>query len=210
MNKREQGMAETRRAIIEAAGAQFAAYGYEGASFARVAEAMGRPKSAIGYHQFASKAALAAAVVETQQERWRAIEAGLDRPHGLERLAAFLLATSLDARSCPIAAGATRLLHERAQVDADLPENFDWHGMIAAELNAAAQQAGRPEVPPYAPELVLGATFGVFETADDVDDAAFAARLASLWSPLFASFGLPDAESAVQRVIDEPHAALVR
>jgi AcrR family transcriptional regulator len=29
-----------------------AAHGYEGASFARVAEAMGRPKSAIGYHQF--------------------------------------------------------------------------------------------------------------------------------------------------------------
>lgn len=208
MNKRQQGMVDTRRAIIEAAGAQFAAYGYEGASFARVAEAMGRPKSAIGYHQFASKTALASAVVEAQQARWRELDETLEHPQGLERLAAFLLSTSLDARRCPIAAGAIRLLHERSEIDAEMPSGFDWHALISSELAAAAAAAGVSNRPPYASQLVLGATFGVFETADELDDEEFTARLASLWIPLFRSFGFEDAEEIVQRATRAPQVVL--
>ncbi|WP_295842224.1 helix-turn-helix domain-containing protein [uncultured Microbacterium sp.] len=198
MNRRQQGMAEARRAIIEAAGEQFAIRGYEGASFARVAEAMGRPKSAIGYHQFASKTALAVAVIESQQARWREIEGGLPQPHGLERLAALLLAASLDARSCPVAAGATRLLHELRKQGVEVPDGFDWYGIIAAELDAAARAHGVADIPSFAPELLLGATFGVYETGD-IDDAALASRLTSLWVPLLRSFGFLDAEDEVQR-----------
>jgi AcrR family transcriptional regulator len=95
---------------------------------------MGRPKSAIGYHQFASKAAMAAAVIEAQQNRWGEIEASLDQPHGLERVTALLLATSLDARSCPVAAGATRLLHELRRQDFEVPRGFDWNRVLDDEL----------------------------------------------------------------------------
>lgn len=211
MNRRQQGMAQTRQAIIEAAGVQFAAHGYEGTSFARVAEAMGRPKSAVGYHQFPSKAALAAAVVESQHSRWVAIEAGLDQPPGIERLAAFILATTMDARACPIAAGATRLLHELGADQIELPKGsigFDWYGMIARELRAEAEAQGVAEPPAYASKLLLGATYGVFGTADDVDDAAFVDRLAALWIPLFQSFGFSDAAASVERAVRAGTAAV--
>ena len=59
MNQRQLAMEASRRAIIDAAGQQFAAFGYEATTFSRVAEAMGKPKSAIGYHLFPSKKDLA-------------------------------------------------------------------------------------------------------------------------------------------------------
>lgn len=210
MNRRQQGMAESRKAIIEAAATQFARHGYEGTSFGRVAEAMGRPKSAIGYHQFASKIALATAVIESQQTRWQAIESSLEQPHGLERLAALLLATSLDARSCPVAAGATRLLHELRREDLDLPEGFDWYRVLTAELEAAARERDITTLPPFAAQVLLGATFGVYETSTEgVDDIDLAARLTSLWVPLFQSFGFTDAPDAVERAVRAPVTPLV-
>ncbi|WP_082013809.1 TetR family transcriptional regulator [Microbacterium hominis] len=208
MNRRQQGMEETRQAIIEAAGAQFAAYGYEATSFSRVAEAMGKPKSAVGYHQFASKAALASAVIASQQARWTAIEAALEVPHGIERLVWLLLSTSLDARACPVAAGATRLLHELNKHDVQHPDGFDWYGHLAREFQAAADAEGIASVPEFAPELILGATFGVFDTADEVDDDEFVVRLTSLWVPLLQSFGFSEVPAAVERAVRRGAVAL--
>ena len=48
MNRRVQAMEASKAAIVEAAGQQFGAFGYEATTFSRVAEAMGKPKSAIG------------------------------------------------------------------------------------------------------------------------------------------------------------------
>lgn len=192
-------MAASREAIVLAAGGTFAAHGYEGASFSRVAEAMGKPKSAVGYHLFPSKLALATAVVERQQERWAATEAELDDPAGIERLTAMLLATSIEARTDPVAAGAVRLLHELLHSELPVPRGFIWSTFIRAQLAAAATRAGIPEasLPEHAHHLLLEATFGLVTTGRRESDAELARRLRALWVPLLVSFGFTDAERLV-------------
>lgn len=194
-------MAASRAAIVQAAGATFAVHGYEGASFSRVAEAMGRPKSAVGYHLFPSKLALAVAVIERQQERWAETEAALTEPAGVERLTAMLLATSLATRSDPLAAGAVRLLHELLHSESEVPRGFVWATFVRAQLEAAAARAGlsADAVPPGAEHLLLEATFGLVTTGRRDDDQELVTRLRTLWTALLSSFGLPDAAARVVR-----------
>lgn len=192
-------MHASREAIIDAAGATFALHGYEGASFARVAEAMGKPKSAVGYHLFPSKLALATAVIERQQERWAETAAALDEPAGVERLTAMLLATSLQARTDPLGAGAVRLLHELLHSDLSVPRGFVWATFVREQLVAATARAGLgPDaLPPNAEHLLLEATFGLVTTGRPEDDEQLEARLRALWVALLGSFGLTDAADLV-------------
>lgn len=192
-------MAASRDAIVRAAGATFAAHGYEGASFSRVAEAMGRPKSAVGYHLFPTKLALAVAVIERQQERWTTTEAALTEPAGVERLTAMLLATGLQTRTDPVAAGAVRLLHELLHTEVPVPRGFVWASFIREQLAAACTRAGLEPatVPPHAEHLLLEATFGLVNTGRRDDDEQLEGRLRALWVPLLASFGLTDAGDLV-------------
>lgn len=200
MNQRQAAVSRARREIVEAAGAQFAAHGYEGTSFSRVAEAMGKPKSAIGYHLFASKERLASAVVEDQEERWLRIEAALDRPGALHELVVFLLTAARTVEVCPVAAGAIRLMQDMPRLGLAVERRFDvWRftrdhlegelalrGMRVADLDAAA-------------DILLTATFGVlsFRSPQLVEwDAT--ERLRSLWIPLLAQLGFADAESVVR------------
>ena len=70
--------------------------GYEATSFSRTARAMGRPKSAMGYHYSPSRAVLTAAIVQPQQQRWIAIEKQPD----LEPHCEFLTTLLLNAVGC--------------------------------------------------------------------------------------------------------------
>lgn len=202
MNRRVQAMEASKAAIIEAAGRQFGSYGYEATTFSRVAEAMGKPKSAIGYHLFPSKLALATAVIEQQQHRWRSLYGQLPQQPGLERLTAFLLTTSLDARSCPIAGGATRLLHELLVAGIDVPRDFDWASIVRQQLEVAIRDSGGnpDDLPERTVGLLLSATFGLLGGSLTVSADEFEIRLKSLWAPLFESWGIADAASRVERV----------
>ncbi|MCE0459764.1 Lsr2 family DNA-binding protein [Curtobacterium flaccumfaciens] len=204
---------DTSQAIIEAAGKEFSIHGFEGTSFSRIAEAMGRPKSAIGYHLFPSKHSLATAVIERQQQRWIELNNQLSTPPGLDRLVTLLLTTTLDARSCSIAAGAVRLLHEFGRMDIDTPRGFDWTEVVLRELNAEAQHRDPAEselCPPTSARLLLNATFGLLDGSRQLTDSEFLAQLRGLWGPLLSAFGIAHAPSRIAQLEPMPRSSFVR
>ncbi|MBF4461146.1 MULTISPECIES: helix-turn-helix domain-containing protein [unclassified Rathayibacter] len=199
-------MEAARDAIIEAAGATFAAHGYEGASFSRVAQAMGKPKSAIGYHLFPSKFELATAVIRRQQARWVQMEASLEEPAGVERLTAMLLVAGLEIRSTPLAAGAARLLHELLHTDLDIPRDFLWAPFVRGQLIAALSRAGMSpaKLEAGAEHVILEASFGLVTAGRPDADADLSWRLRSLWVPVIEAMGVPDVEPLVAVRPPEP------
>ncbi|MBP2457188.1 AcrR family transcriptional regulator [Clavibacter michiganensis] len=200
MNQRQAAVSRARREIVEAAGAQFAAHGYEGTSFSRVAEAMGKPKSAIGYHLFASKERLAGAVVEDQEERWLRIEAALDRPGALPELVVFLLTAARTVEVCPVAAGAIRLLQDMPRLGLAVERRFDVWRFTRAHLEAElAVQDVRVADLDAVVDVLLSATFGVLSyRSPSAPDGDRLERLRSLWIPLLTQLGLADADAVVR------------
>ncbi|MBW8025900.1 TetR/AcrR family transcriptional regulator [Clavibacter michiganensis subsp. michiganensis] len=200
MNQRQAAVSRARREIMEAAGAQFAAHGYEGTSFSRVAEAMGKPKSAIGYHLFASKESLAGAVVEDQEDRWLRIEAALDRPGALHELIVFLLTGASTVEVCPVAAGAIRLLQDMPRLGLAVERRFDvWRFTrehLEAELAVRDIRAGDLDA---VVDVLLSATFGVLSyRSPRLAEHDSAERLRSLWIPLLVGLGIDDADAVVR------------
>jgi len=189
-------MAASREAIVEAAGAQFARFGYEATSFSRVAEAMGRPRSAVGYHLFPSKLSLASAVITTEQAHWADLASASTDPAGVERLTRVLLTTALETRTRPGTAGAVRLLRELLHTDVAVPRGFVWADFVRAQLQAAPRSTALP-LPEHAEDLVLEATFGLTTAARPSSDDELVRRLHALWVPLLVSFGIDDAADRV-------------
>ena len=196
----------TRQEIIEAAGLQFGKDGYEGSSFGRIAEAMGRPKSAIGYHLFPSKLELANAVIMHQQLRWKTIYDSLSMEDGLDRLIVFLLTCAFDSRECPVARGATRLLREFAQNGTPRPRDFVWSRVVLGQLRLAAEagELDRDALSAGSVSLVLNATFGLIGGSRTEADDELERRLKSLWAPLLTSFGLAHATDRIAALHPQP------
>jgi len=200
MNQRQAAVSRARREIVEAAGAQFAAHGYEGTSFSRVAEAMGKPKSAIGYHLFASKERLAGAVVEDQEDRWLRIEAALDEAGPLAELIVFLLTAARTVEVCPVAAGAVRLLQDMPRLGLAVERRFDvWRfarSRLEAELAVRDLRAADLDADV---DVLLSATFGVLSyRSPRLREGDVLERLRSLWIPLLTDLGLADADVVVR------------
>ncbi|KXU21623.1 TetR family transcriptional regulator [Clavibacter nebraskensis] len=200
MNQRQRAVSRQRREIVEAAGAQFAAHGYEGTSFSRVAEAMGKPKSAIGYHLFASKERLAGAVVEDQEDRWLRIEAALDETGPLSELIVFLLTASRTVEVCPVAAGAVRLLHDMPRLGLAVERRFDVWGFTRGRLEAELAARGVHGADLDATvDVLLSATFGLLSyRSPRLAGGDALERLRSLWIPLLAHLGLADVDAVVR------------
>jgi AcrR family transcriptional regulator len=202
MDRRQAAVSRARREIVEAAGAQFAAHGYEGTSFSRVAEAMGKPKSAIGYHLFASKERLAGAVVADQEDRWLRIEAALDGPGALPELIVFLLTAARTVEVCPVAAGAVRLLQDMPRLGLVVEQRFDVWRFTRDHLEAEIAVQGLPAVDlDHAVDVLLSATFGVLSYRSPAAGAAgrdATERLRSLWIPLLTHLGFADADAVVR------------
>lgn len=100
-------------AILNAAAEHFAHDGYHATSLDRVLADSGGTKGALYFH-FASKEALARAVVAEMVQRW-ALLRGQVSDRGLDPLSALLaLVDEVIARliDCPIARGGTRLINE--------------------------------------------------------------------------------------------------
>ncbi|MBT1681095.1 TetR/AcrR family transcriptional regulator [Curtobacterium flaccumfaciens pv. flaccumfaciens] len=203
MNQRQQAKTRTREQIIEAAAAAFASHGYAGTSFARVAAAMDRPKSAIGYHVFSSKHELAFAVIERQQARWAAIDSRIEQHAGLEHLLVMLTSACSDAMRCSVAAGAIRLSHELRGAGEALPRTFVWDDYVRGHLLAATGGAGPAADPEWAraADLVLTSTFGVMwarTSARLTRDTE--GQLRDLWAALFTGVGLPGVHALLEQV----------
>jgi AcrR family transcriptional regulator len=201
MNQRQAAKARTRQQIVEAAAAEFAEHGYDGTSFASVAAAMDRPKSAVGYHLFPSKLDLAVTVVGQQQARWAQMESAVQEPAGLAHLVTMLLSSCLDALRCPVAAGAIRLSQELGDAGQELPTTFSWSTYAQGHFAAArGLPADDPEVA-RAADLVLASTFGVLRTRTGARPLDVTERqLRDLWAALFTGLGIADASAIVHRV----------
>ena len=203
MNQRQQAKTKTREQIIEAAASEFASHGYAGTSFARVAAAMDRPKSAIGYHVFSSKHELAFAVIERQQVRWAAIDSRIRQPAGLEHLLVMLTSACSDAMRCSVAAGAIRLSHELRGAGEVIPRVFTWDDYVRRHLSASSGGVGPDSDPEWAraADLVLTSTFGVMWARTSVRlTRDTEGQLRDLWAALFTGLGLPGVHALLERV----------
>lgn len=150
--ERLQGRARlTRQALLVAAATRFAEVGYHGTSLSEVIAASKVTKGALYFH-FASKQALADAVVAEMVARWRVMVAEVNT-RGLDPLWTLLAQTDeVVARMIadPVARGGIQLLSDRGLVCAGAAEHYAYGEMAAKEQLTVAAESGllRPGVDP--------------------------------------------------------------
>ncbi|PZE27909.1 hypothetical protein DEI86_04750 [Curtobacterium sp. MCBD17_028] len=205
-NHRQEQKANTRAAILRAAATEFATRGYAGTSIASIAAAMGKPKSAVGHHQFASKQQIAEAIVRQQQETWASMRAEVEQatPPGLGRLLRLLMTAALDAREHPSALAAVRLLADQRANGITLPRStVPWRAYVAEQFQIDID-AGRIPSDRPAEELarrLLNASFGVFDAESrGLQAIDTEAALRALWADLLAGVGVTDVDAVLEQV----------
>jgi AcrR family transcriptional regulator len=186
----------TRRSILEAAAGQFARHGYEATTFSGIASAMGKPKSAVGYHHFRSKFDLASAIVSEQRLTWdeladNAISA---RGPGLAGLFQFFDDVRANFAEDPIAPGAARLILEDAELALDLPRsNHSWRRFTTEQIAEAVSRGDLPTStdPRELAAAILSAGIGVFRSVRSGVEVASPDRvLRTLWRDTLVGAGL--------------------
>lgn len=184
----------------------FATRGYHGTSFSGIAAEMGAPKSAIGYHHFATKEDIATAIVERQRARWAHLIQTVTETSdtGLEQLLTILLSAALDARRAPLAAAAARLLVEKQSADIAFPgSSFRWR-TVARDLIQRSIDDGDIVSPRSAEEiagLILTTSFGVFTAENNgFEHPDTEEHLRNLWSDLLVSLGVPKPTDVLDKV----------
>ncbi len=133
----------TRLAILSAAAEHFARNGYHATSLDSVLADSGGTKGALYFH-FASKEALARAVIAEMVQRWRDVRGQVSR-RGLDPLSALLtLVDEVIKRLIedPIARGGTRLLNDLPRRTQDSGGHYGCGERDASALLAQAAQAG--------------------------------------------------------------------
>jgi AcrR family transcriptional regulator len=168
MPTRQEQKSSTRAQILRAAAAEFAARGFAGATFASIAAAMGKPKSALGYHQFRSKDEIALAILTEQYERWESFRVAVDAtvPAGLPRALSLLLTTALDARENPFGLASVRLLLDAQPSGLEFTRPpFSWLAVITASVHDAVvlQQLPDAASPDDLAAMIVSASLGIFE-----------------------------------------------
>ncbi len=207
MPTRHEQKAETRAQIIQASAQEFGAHGYRGTSFASIAESMGRPKSALGYHQFRSKEELAAAVVELQNARWEELRVAVENGvrHGVPRLLSLLLTAALDARENPLGLAAVRLLLEQQSNQLELPPGaFEWRAWVHAQASEAVRLGQLPGATDAgaATGIILNASLGLFEAENRGLQTADSRReLVTLWRTLLAGLSAADVDGLLRDTV---------
>jgi len=133
----------TRLAILTAAAEHFARNGYHATSLDSVLADSGGTKGALYFH-FASKEALARAVIAEMVQGWGDLRGHISRP-GLDPLAALLALVDEVVRGLiedPIARGGTRLLNDLPRRARDVGGHYGRGERDAAALLGQAAQAG--------------------------------------------------------------------
>ncbi|HEY6422822.1 MAG TPA: ScbR family autoregulator-binding transcription factor [Pseudonocardiaceae bacterium] len=133
----------TRLAILNAAAEHFAHDGYHATSLDRVLADSGGTKGALYFH-FASKEALARAVVAEMVQRWALLrgqvsERGLDPLSALLTLVDEVIARLIDS---PIARGGTRLINELPMRATDARGHYAFGERDALALLTDAERSG--------------------------------------------------------------------
>lgn len=180
---------------MEAAAHQFARRGYEGTTFASVAEAMGKPRSVISYAQFPSKEALSIAVVDQYLDQLQRTIDGLagDADPGLDMLVLALRRVSeLDVTS-PVAAGAIRLLMERYD-SVDGQRTAPVFRFVEGHITAAVRRGDFPaatDLDTVTEMLLVGAIGAHSARLHGIGTSPLPDTLRSAWEGVFRTVGVP-------------------
>jgi AcrR family transcriptional regulator len=164
----------TRRALLAAAGERFALQGFHGTALNELL-GNGVPTKGALYFHFASKHAVAEALVSTMSESWDQVLPAVRRAAGDGLEALVLLTDAVIIRlDDPIVRGAGRLLRDRVVASPTLAEVSAWWRDQAEELLIDAETEGllRREADPgwVADEVVAG--FAGRATMSEAGDGA--------------------------------------
>jgi AcrR family transcriptional regulator len=165
----------TRRALLAAAGERFAIQGFHGTALNDLV-GHGVPTKGALYFHFASKHAVAEALVAEMSASWDQVLPAVRRVAGDGLEALVLLTDAVIVRlDDPIVRGAGRLLRDRVVVSPTLAEVIAWWRDQAEELLAGAQTDGllrREADPRWVADEVVAGFAGRATIADPGGDAA--------------------------------------
>lgn len=175
---------QTRRAIVRAAADAFVKHGFSGASLSEIAQQAGVTKGALYFH-FPSKAALASAMILTQNEANAAMEEYASTYQGayLDLLVSMTRGLATRMLEDPTLRAAMRLAVEQGETeDATLAGTYKTWERLVGDVAATAKERG--------------------ELAEHVDPARLARFLVGAFTGLqtvsLVSSGLGDLEERVE------------
>lgn len=203
---RDVQKAARRNEILLAAAKSFRENGYKGTPIAGIAERMGAPKSAVGYHQFASKREIAVEIVEQARARWRHLIDEVTASHltGLEKLLSLLLIAAVDARHDEISAAAIRLAADQRNAGFGLPAaGFSWRG-VAHDLVWDSLERGELAKGKTVEEVVsviLPSSYGMFVSENQgFEMIQTEQHLKDAWRTILPVLGTADSEAMLANV----------
>ncbi|MEY9852865.1 AcrR family transcriptional regulator [Leifsonia sp. EB41] len=185
MAERTRQANETREAILDAAAAEFARYGFSGARLDRIIAATGFTKGAVYFH-FASKKAMADAVLSGRFDAWPALVQDV-RDHGGRGLSGMRLLAWRVTRTMAAnirTRAAMRLSQELRLVPQGVNPYDVWAQRFIPFLDEAVDDGDAPDSldRARAAATIVNCLFGVLSVAidsgteDEVD-----AELEALW-----------------------------
>lgn len=185
----------SRALILRIAAEEFEQRGYAAVSISEIASRVQLTKGAVYFH-FPSKAALAAAVVDTYLVGWRGLQQVVDDAGstGLAAIEHILGRVALAYRDDPGARAPLRLMREAALIDEELPRPFSaWIDAVSAYLGQA-ERAGelRPGLDlDQAAWTIVAATFGAEEVSHELTGRSdLPERVEQLWETLQHGLGV--------------------
>ncbi|TFC05640.1 TetR/AcrR family transcriptional regulator [Cryobacterium adonitolivorans] len=194
---------ETRAVIIRAAADVFGAVGYGGASMADICVAAGLTKGALYFH-FASKEALALAVIDAQHER--AIGLGDELLHseqpGLHVLLRMAFELGKQVRDDPVSRAGIRLTMESSNLSVPVVTPYeDWIAACALLLRRAILDGDvRADVDVAAAARFISPAFTGVQVVSGVltGRADLMQRIVEMWSFVLPSLVVPERWDALR------------
>jgi AcrR family transcriptional regulator len=205
----------TRGRVLIAAAEVFAKTGFLAASMNDIVEAAGVTKGAVYFH-FASKEALAAAIVEEQFAQWPPMVAAIieHSPDALVGVVALTYEVGVRFREDVLVTAGIRLSFERELVNADMPTPFIGWITILQDLFTRARREGllRPGVMP-APtaRALVGGFFGIQHVSElQTNRSDLEARLDEFWKVFLIGVAAEPDWPATQRAVRRVRANIRR
>ncbi|WP_130177950.1 ScbR family autoregulator-binding transcription factor [Cryobacterium sp. SO1] len=203
---------ETRAAIIRAAADVFGDLGYGGASMADICLAAGLTKGALYFH-FASKDALALAVIDAQHQRALALGDELlhsDQP-GLQVLLRMAFELGKQVRDDPVSRAGIRLTMESSNLSTPVVTPYeDWMAACEVLLQRAIRDGDvRADVDVAAAAHFISPAFTGVQVVSGVltGRADLVRRLIEMWSFVLPSLVVPDQWERLSALPEEMAAA---
>lgn len=188
---------ETRALIIRAAADVFASYGYGGTSMADICQAAGMTKGALYFH-FASKEALALAIIDAQHERAMTLD---DEPlnetaPGLEVLMRMSVGLAVQLRDDPVSRAGIRLTLEASSLTTPVVTPYEeWIAACDLMLRRAIVDGDvRPDTDVAAAARFVSPAFTGVQLVSEVLTGRqdLVQRVAEMWSFLLPGLVVPE------------------